>query len=146
MADFKLAVEAKSMSKARVDVKARNFSYIIDEPPRLGGTDLGPTALEYLLGSLAGCVNFIGHLVAKEMGFNIESLSMRIEGKIDPMGYSGKDDNIRPGLKEIAVHLDIKSDASPETLEKWTKMVEKRCPVSDNIRNETPIKMILSNH
>lgn len=30
---------------------------ILDEPAKIGGTDLGPTPLEGLLGCLAGCEN-----------------------------------------------------------------------------------------
>ncbi len=34
------------------DVKVRNFSFKIDEPEALGGSDLGANPVEYVLGAL----------------------------------------------------------------------------------------------
>lgn len=143
MADVTIAVEAKSCSKTRADVSARDLTFSIDEPERLGGTNAGPNPIECLLGSLAGCLNVIGHLVAKEMGFEIQSMQMRLEGNLDPLVYLGKKSGIRSGFKEIRVAIDIESTASPEVLREWTKETEARCPVSDNLGVATPIKISL---
>ncbi len=89
MADVTIAVEAQSLSKTRTDVSVRDLVFSVDEPERLGGTNTGPNPVEYLLGSLAGCLSYIGHLVAREMGFEIQSMRMHIEGNLDPLAYLG---------------------------------------------------------
>ena len=44
---------------------------IVDEPEALNGTDEDANPVEYILAGFAGCVNVVGHLVAKELGFKI---------------------------------------------------------------------------
>ena len=143
MADVTIAVEAESRSKMRADVSVRDLTFSVDEPERLGGTNTGPNAVEYTLGALAGCLNVIGHMVAKEMGFEIQSMQMHIEGNLDPLVYLGKKSGIRPGFKEIRVSIDIDSTASPDILREWAKTIEARCPVSDNLGQPTPISVSL---
>ncbi len=114
---------------------------IIDEPESLGGTDEGANPVEYMLGALAGCLNVVGHLVAKEMGFSIDDLNIELEGILDPAKFSGKSEEGRAGYKEINVALGVETNAAQEILEKWAEIVEQRCPVSDNLANKTPINI-----
>ena len=69
MAVVVFSVEADSVSKTRIDVSVGNHVFSIDEPTRLGGTDAGPNPVKYMLGALAGCLNVVGHMIAREMGF-----------------------------------------------------------------------------
>lgn len=62
-------VSAKSENSTKTTVKARNFSIVIDEPPILGGKDEGANPVEYVLAALAGCLNVVGHVVAKKWTF-----------------------------------------------------------------------------
>ena len=141
MADVTIAVEATSLSKTRADVNVRDLTFSIDEPERLGGTNTGPNAVELLLASLAGCLNVLGYMVAKEMGFEIRSMQMRVQGNLDPLVYLGKKSGVRPGFKDIGVAIDIDSTASPELLAKWARAIEARCPVSDNLGQATPLSI-----
>jgi uncharacterized OsmC-like protein len=141
MSDVVFTVEASTVNSTRVDVCAGSHAFSIDEPVRMGGTDAGPNPVEYLLGALAGCLNVTGHLVAKEMGFTIESMDIRLEGNLDPLVFMGKKTGVRAGFKEIRVWIDMKSDASEEKLHQWAQAVELRCPVSDNLHNSTPLKI-----
>ncbi len=77
------------------------------------------------------------------MGFNLESISMELEGDLDPAKFSGKDTTARAGFQEIRIKLKAKCDASEEQLDTWLEVVESRCPVGDNISNATPVKITL---
>lgn len=144
MPKAKFEVHAQRENPTKVSVKARNFTIIVDEPANLGGTDDGPNPVEYVLAALAGCLNVVGNMVAKEMGFELKSLSFDIEGELDPAGFMGKAKDVRPGYQEIRVSANLETDADQETLNKWIKVVEKRCPVSDNIANPTPTKFTIN--
>lgn len=144
MSDVIFSVEASTVNKTRVDVCAGGHAFSIDESIRMGGTNAGPNPVEYLLGALAGCLNVTGHVVANEMGFNIEAMDIRMEGNLDPLVFMGKKTDGRAGFKEIRVWINLKSDASEEILGKWVSAVESRCPVSDNLRNSTPLKISCS--
>lgn len=139
--DLKFSVTAKSESETRVAVKARNFTIYVDEPPQLGGEDKGANPVEYLLAALAGCLNVVAHLVAKQMQITLHDLAIEIEGTLNPTKFQGRSYEERAGYKEIVVTINVRTDADEETLEKWLKAVEERCPVSDNLTNPTPLKI-----
>lgn len=143
MRDIPYTVSARSASSTRTDVTARSFTIVVDEPERLGGTDAGPNPLEYELASLAGCLNVTGHLVAREMGFTIEDLSMELSAVLNPARFMGRGDEERAGFKEITVSITVVSDVSQETMESWRHAVEERCPVSDNLANGTRVAVVL---
>ena len=128
MADVKFSIEALSLSKSRTEVKVRDFTFNVDEPEKLGGTNTGPNPVEYQLGSLAGCLNVTAYMIAKEMGFVIESMNIKIEGNLDPLSFLGKKPDVRAGFKEIRVYFDVKTSASSDVLTQWTEAIEKRCP------------------
>ncbi len=137
------SVSAKSLSHTLTEVRARNFTIYIDEPPNLGGQDKGPTPVEFVLAALAGCINVAGSLVAKELNIKIEDLEIQINGTLDPAKFQGKQTSERAGFKNIDVKIKVKSNASPELLEKWLNTLKDRCPVSDNLSNPTPVNITL---
>lgn len=143
MSNIKFGVTAKSGNDTKTIVETRGFKMIIDEPENLGGTNAGANPVEYLLAALSGCLNVVGHLVAREMGFKLNGLELFLEGDLDPAKFSGKSMNGRAGYNEIRVTIKPDSDADKETLDKWIRIIEDRCPVSDNISNLTPLHIVL---
>jgi uncharacterized OsmC-like protein len=133
------SVSGESETATRLAVSARGFDFVVDEPENLGGEDQGPNPLEYQLGALGGCLNVVGHTVAREMDIDIESFDIDLEGDVDPAKFMGKDMEPRAGFQEIRVDVDVESDASEADLREWLEAVEERCPVSDNLGNPTPI-------
>ncbi|NCC46120.1 MAG: OsmC family peroxiredoxin [Bacteroidia bacterium] len=143
MPNAKFKVEARSDSNARVLVKARNFDLIIDEPENLGGDDRGANPVEFVLAALAGCLNVVGNLIAKEMDFKISNLKFEIEGELNPMKFLGKSSAERAGYQNITAVVSGDTDADEKTIEEWLSRVEERCPVSDNLQNPTPVNIEL---
>jgi len=121
--------------------KTRQFKLIIDEPDDLGGTDQDANPVEYILAGLAGCINVIGHIVAKELGFTINKLNIEVSGDLNPNKFLGLSDDERAGFKTIGLNLIPETDADINTLSKWLTIVEERCPVKDNLNNKTPVKL-----
>ena len=143
MADLKVRIRAQKASDAKTIVKARNFEIIVDEPEDLGGTDVAPNPVEYVLAAFAGCLNVVGNLIAKEMGFELKDLQIDICGDLNPAKLFGQSDAERAGFKNIEVKMTPICDADEATLNEWLRKVESRCPVSDNITNATPVTISL---
>lgn len=141
MSDLKFTVVGESTSATQFIGKARHFELIIDEPEALNGTDQNANPVEYILAGFAGCVNVVGHIVAKELGFTINKLKIEISGNINPERFLGVSNKGRSGFKSIQLNLVPETDATIETLTKWLELVEERCPVRDNLANETPVKI-----
>ncbi|MCX8095324.1 MAG: OsmC family protein [Caldisericia bacterium] len=138
---FEASVELKE--GLTFEAKTRNFSFIIDEPENLGGKNLGPNPVEYLLFALGGCLGIVIQVVAKEMNLKIDKIKINLRGELNPLRFMGKDFSERAGYKKITVEVDIKSEESKEKLHELIKKVEERCPISDNIRNVTPVEIVL---
>ncbi|MBC7194927.1 MAG: OsmC family protein [Caldisericia bacterium] len=138
---FEASVELKE--GLTFEAKTRNFSLMIDEPENLGGKDKGPNPVEYLLVALGGCLGIVIQVVAKEMNLKINGIKINLKGELNPLRFMGKDFSERAGYKKINVEVEIHSDESKEKLQELIKKVEERCPISDNIRNVTPVNIVL---
>lgn len=97
--------------------------------------------LDYFLGSLAGCINVIGHLVAKDHGFVIDDLDIQVAGEIDPTKYKGETSEPRAGFQVVRVDVDLAADIDEAGRQKWMNAVAERCPVADNLRNATTFEV-----
>jgi len=87
----------------------------------------------------------MGHLIAGEMGFELRGLGIGISGNLNPDRLFGKSNADRAGYKEITVELKPDCDADAATLGRWMQAVEDRCPVSDNLQNQTLIRLAVAN-
>lgn len=143
MADLTFRIDAHMASKAKTIVKARGFEMVVDEPASLGGTDTAPNPVEYVLAAFAGCLNVMGNLIAGEMGFELRGLDIRLHGELNPARLFGTCDAERAGYKSITVEMIPDCDADADTLAAWLHAVEARCPVSDNLQNGTPVRVVL---
>lgn len=138
-------VTAVSKTDTQLAVSARQFEFIIDEPPTMGGTDAGPNPIEYELGSLLGCLNIVVHLVAREKGVTLTSFSAKAKGDLDPGKLMGADTEARAGFQFIEVTMEVEGDADQAVLDEICKISEARCPVSDNLGNATPVTIKIAN-
>ena len=143
MTDLTFRAKAHSENPTKTIVKARTFEMIIDEPADLGGTNDGANPVEYILAALAGCLNVMCHLVAREMNFELRGVEIKLSGTLNPAKLFGQETPDRAGYKKIEVEINPDTDADKATLEKWIQTVERRCPVSDNIANATPVHISL---
>lgn len=132
------AVSAEGETGTRTSVGVRDFEFVVDEPAAFGGTDEGPTPVEYLLGAWAGCLNVVAHEVSEEYGVKLDGIAFEVEGDLDLRKFLGRADDVRAGFQEIRVQIDVDSDADEETLESLFAEVEERCPVGDTIEQPTP--------
>ena len=139
MADLKFRVHAHSENATKTIVKARGFEMIIDEPSELGGGNEGANPVEYALAAFSGCINVMGHVIANEMNMDLKSMNIDITGLLNPDKLFGKSMEERAGYKQINVKIKADSSASIEELEEWKQAISERCPVSDNLKNTTPV-------
>lgn len=145
MSDLKFRVKALSENPTKTIVKARGFEMVIDEPEQLGGTNQGANPVEYELAAFSGCINVMGHLVAKEMGMDLKGMDIDISGTLNPDKLFGKSFDERAGYNQIDVKIKPDSTADQKSLDIWKQAVCERCPVSDNLKNTTPIDIIIMN-
>ena len=113
---------------------------VIDEPTSMGGTDDGPSPVQVLLMSLAGCLNVTGHEVAKQKGLKLNGMEIKIEGVMNPCAFIGCSFEERAGFQQIQVTVEADMPgATQDEIDAWLEETENRCPVTDNVRADTTI-------
>lgn len=135
----KVEIQASMGKGFRVDCKAGSHTFSVDQPAAMGGTDTGPTPLEYLFGALAGCFCAVARIIAAQRRIDLKEIEIKIEGELDTDGLLGKSPDVRTGFNNIQISAKLDADLSQEEKQKFLHEVELRCPVSDNISNSTPV-------
>ena len=123
-----------------VEATVRKHKIIMDLPPPLG-QDRGPTPVDIMLASLAGCLGAVTRLHAERHGIKIDEMRIVIDGEYDTAGFEGKD--VKPGMLSVKAQIIIKSPNSEEELKKFFEFVEKHCPVSDTFTSNTPVEIVV---
>jgi len=138
-----VVVEARITDGFTIETKARNHTLYIDQPEEGGGKDKGPTPLEYLFFSLAGCIATIGKIMAKQRGIDMRGIDVKVEGNLDIDVLMGKSKDGRAGFRDVKVIAKIDADMTKEEKEKFLEEIDERCPISDNIINTTPVAFVV---
>ena len=143
MEEWAFYITGKSLSGTKLLAKVRDFEVLVDEPNEIGGTNEAPNPVEYLLVALAGCLNVTIRGIAEEKGIAVESLELALTGKLNPAKFQGISERGRAGFTEVTVSVYLRTDAPREEIEELLREVEERCPVTDNLKNATPVRIVL---
>lgn len=141
---LKVTVKGVSKSPTKLAVSVRSFSFVIDEPASFGGSDTGPNPVEFALSALAGCMNVVIHMVAKERDVQVRALNLTVRGELDTSRLLALHTENRAGFEVIELIADIDSDSSRAELDEVLRLAALRCPISDNLSNTTPVTVRLA--
>lgn len=136
-------ISAALGEKFAIELGARNFKMIIDQPVGMGGDNEGPTPLEYFFFSLAGCICTIGRIIANQKKIDLKGMEIRVEGDLETDVLLGKNQVERAGFQDIRVYTKIDAPMTKEEKEAFLKEIDARCPISDNIEHTSSIKLII---
>src|SRR5581483_3086547 len=96
-------------------IAARDFTFVIAEPEKIGGNNEGPTPMEYVAGALNGCLGIVIELVAKERGISLTELKVSSAGIVDQRGLFGTAD-VSPHFQSIEVGISLRTLASSQVI------------------------------
>jgi uncharacterized OsmC-like protein len=139
-AKARFSVKGDLVGLTEVDLTAGGHAVKVDEPPALGGEDLGANPVEHALIALASCQAITYRFWAAKLGIELEGLEIAAEGDLDVRGFFGFDDSVRPGF--TAVRLEV-TPLGPEPAERYQELaraVDQHCPVLDLFSNPTPVE------
>lgn len=141
MAVKTVKVESVLDEKFKIECTSHDRTIVIDQPASAGGTDAGPTPLEYLMASLAGCIGTIARIIAMQKRITLRGMKITVEGDINVDGLLGKPTDDPVGFKEFRILADIDADMTAGEKETFIHEVDARCPVSFNLLNNTSVKI-----
>jgi uncharacterized OsmC-like protein len=127
----KRRAEATVLRGVRMDVKVRDLPpIVVDEPDTRGGTNEGPSPLEYVTSGLAGCQAVMVERLAGKMRIPYRNLRVTAETHLTQKpSTKGGDMVIRFCGAVLDVYMD--TDADPKQLERLKVLAEERCPASN---------------
>lgn len=99
-------------------ITIRDHHLTVDETPDLGGVDAGPTPLELLAASLAGCVAVTVEMYADRKGWDVGKVEVDVEYAPAERGTPTK----------FEVVLKVPSELSDEQVERLS-VIAAKCPV-----------------
>ena len=122
---------ASHVSGCRMDLRVRDFAPMAaDEPEIAGGTNEGPSPLEYVTAGLAACQLVTVTKIADAMGLQYEGLDVDAEADVKFRAARGAMSPI-PRFTSARLVVRFKSSEPPERLDQLKELVEERCPVSN---------------
>ena len=140
----KVIINAKQGEMFKTECGAGKHRVIVDQPLPGGGTDEGPTPLDYQLIALGSCIAAIGRIVANQRKLAIRGIRVIVEGAMNTDGLLGKPTQDRVGFSAVKAMVEIDADLSREEKTALLHDIDKRCPISDNLKNITPVVIELA--
>jgi putative redox protein len=127
-----MSVKAFWKMRYQVDVRARQFKVLTDEPPDFSGDDTGMMPTELFLSSLASCFCLALIYAAGKRQIEVEDMEVEVEGEKDTKNFL---------FTKIIVK--VISTVPSRTLEGLIDEAKKYCFVSRTITNPCPIEYVI---
>ena len=122
---------------------SRQFSFDVDEPVELGGTNRFANPQEYLIAALNACM-VVGYAAQCAVrGITIESLAVETEGEIDLRGFLGIDPAVAAGYEGLRSVVRIKGSGTKEQFAEIHAAVIATSPNFYNISRPVALKPTL---
>lgn len=122
-----------------IEIMCGEHKIYMDQPKNSGGANLGPAAPELILAAYAGCVGTIGRIMAHQEKFTLRGMRFEVEADYDPDRLMGRETEARAGFQEMRMKVEIDADLDMAAKQDLLERIEARCPIFDNVANETRV-------
>jgi uncharacterized OsmC-like protein len=109
--------------------------------PATGGNGLAACSGDMLLEALVACAGVTLNAVATALGIELRKGTVSAEGDLDFRGTLGVSKEAPVGFKNIRLHFDLETNASPEQLASLLKLTERYCVVYQTLRSTPEISI-----
>jgi putative redox protein len=114
-------VTGKWRSGYHCSVRAGAFTIEVDEPVRVGGTDLGPQPTDLFLAAVASCFLMALSHAARKREIKLSGLSVDVTGSYDGQRFS-------------AIHVRARVGVPVAELDQLVRAAERVCYVTNTLR------------
>ena len=126
-----------------VECRKSGHKFIISEPVHVGGQNVAPTPLEFLLSGAVGCYAAVFAFYAAKMGVDYERFEANARADFDVRGHmiAGAPPS---SFKSVTIDMRIVSDAPAEKLREIERLALAGCPGIATLRNPVAVASKLS--
>ena len=122
-----------------VECKRSGFKFIISEPVHVGGQNVAPSPLEFLLSGAVGCYAAVFAFYAAKLGVSYESFEAVARTTMDVRGHM-MPDAPPSGFQTVTIDIDVVSDAPLATLQEVERLALQGCPGISTLRDPVPVE------
>ena len=125
----------------RADVQAGPHAFIADEPIPLGGTGLGPTPYELLLGALSSCMAMTLRMYADRKKWPLEGVTIYLRTDNAHQKDCARCDTADVGPPRIARRIELSGPLSDEQRTRLLQIAD-RCPVKQTLERGLKVESV----
>lgn len=131
---------AELTSGTQVHISNGRHAWRADEPPDAGGTDIGPTPYEILLGALAACTCITLALYCRHKGITLKAVAAAYEHtRIHAKDCEDCEDPKKGFIDRVESRIRIAGEFTDAQRQRLAQVAE-RCPVHKTLANG--VKMV----
>jgi TusA-related sulfurtransferase/uncharacterized OsmC-like protein len=133
-------VRARSTGATSARVYARNHAFDVGQPASFDTSDAAPSALEHLLGALAGCLAVGLRFRITERGHEVFELEVSLRARLDDaLVLLGLSQDGHAGLAEVRGRVFVESSADDDLLDEAWQETLRRSPVFASLARPVPL-------
>ncbi len=120
----------------------RNHAFNIGQPASFDTRDIAPSAIEYLLAAIGGCLAVGFQWRASRRGIEVRNVEIALQAQSENiLVFLGIEDDRHPGMRAIEGRLFVDADGDDEVLhELWQETVQ--CsPVTQSVARQVPVQI-----
>jgi TusA-related sulfurtransferase/uncharacterized OsmC-like protein len=122
----------------------RNHSFTVGQPASFDTHDLAPSAIEYVLAAIGGCLAVGFQWRASQRGFAVRNLEVSLQAQAENiLVFLGLEDEGHPGLKQLDGRLYVDADGDEDALQELWQETLRRSPVTQSFLREVPVQLEL---
>ena len=122
---------------------SRDFTWTVDEPRQIMGSNHAPNPQEYLLSGLGACVMVAFTVGASMMEIQIESLKVSVKGTLNLEGFLAIDTSEPIGFDSIELDIEVAGDGTDEQFQQLKEKAMSHSPNAMTLSKGVPLTGIL---
>lgn len=140
------SVDATWVKNIAFEVQVKDFpKFIMDEPESFHGNNLGPSAGEFLLVSIAGCQGVSFMYCLQKFGIEVEQMIVHVESKMQHVFREKYEREILNIVNlKIVIDVKLKNPEDAEELKECFEVYMKYCVVTTSVEHGIPYEVKLN--
>ena len=122
-----------------VEAKRSGHKFIISEPVHVGGQNVAPSPLEYLLSGAVGCYAAVFAFYAAKLGVTYDSFEAVARTSFDVRGHM-IENAPSSAFQKVTIAISVVSDAPEEKLREVERLSFEGCPGINTLRAPVPVE------
>jgi TusA-related sulfurtransferase/uncharacterized OsmC-like protein len=120
----------------------RNHAFTIGQPASFDTQDVAPSAVEYLLAAIGGCLAVGFQWRASRRGIEVRNLEVSLQAQADNiLVFLGLEEQGHAGMKNIAGRLYVDADGDDDALQELWRETLTRSPVTQSLMRAVPVQL-----